>query len=175
MSYFYNMPFDQLQGEQWQSEILWRLAELARIPPFPVKWPTAAEVQPELLAQELAVLPQERCLATNGDLAVYLLRAEECPEVLQELGRLREITFRRAGEGTGKARDLDRFDRYYHHMVVWNCERRELVGAYRVGSAAKIIARHGVRGLYTSTLFNFDSRLFEKMGPALELGRSFVR
>jgi putative hemolysin len=88
---------------------------------------------------------------------------------------LREITFRAAGEGTGKRLDLDRFDSYYWHLLLWNSKTKEVVGAYRVGNSAEIIAERGVEGLYTSMLFRYDERLFQKLGPALELGRSFVR
>jgi putative hemolysin len=94
---------------------------------------------------------------------------------MQELGRLREITFRAAGEGTGKSRDLDRFDRNYSHILLWNKSKQELVGAYRAGNTAEILAQQGVNGLYTSTLFRYNPQFFEKLGPALELGRSFVR
>ena len=86
-----------------------------------------------------------------------------------------KLTFRAAGEGTGKRRDLDRFDCYYWQLLLWNKTKQELVGGYRVGNTAEILAERGVRGLYTSTLFRYDARLFEKIGPALELGRSFVR
>jgi putative hemolysin len=140
-----------------------------------VQEPVASEESAETLTAELNGLAQERCLAENADLAVYLAKANETPQMLQELGRLREITFRQAGEGTGKCRDLDRFDRYYWHVLLWNKAKRELVGAYRAGNTTEILAGHGVNGLYTSTLFRFDARLFEKLGPALELGRSFIR
>jgi putative hemolysin len=95
--------------------------------------------------------------------------------LLLEVGRLREMTFRGAGEGTGKSRDLDSFDRYYWHVLLWHKAKRELVGAYRVGNTAEILAERGVNGLYTSTLFRYDEKIFQKLGPALELGRSFVR
>jgi len=88
---------------------------------------------------------------------------------------LRELTFRRAGEGTGKSRDLDSFDDYYSHILLWHKTKRELVGAYRAGNAAEILAKRGISGLYTSTLFRYDEEIFQKLGPALELGRSFVR
>ena len=97
------------------------------------------------------------------------------PGVLPELGRLRELTFREAGEGTGRSSDLDSFDRYYTHIVLWNKERQEPVGAYRIGKTAEILPIRGADGLYTSTLFRFDEAFFPKLGPALELGRSFVR
>jgi putative hemolysin len=95
--------------------------------------------------------------------------------VLREIGRLREITFRAAGEGTGRALDLDDFDRHYDHLFVWNRARAEIVGAYRVGATDRIVATHGTAGLYTTTLFRYDERMLERLGPALELGRSFVR
>jgi putative hemolysin len=85
------------------------------------------------------------------------------------------LTFREAGEGTGRPFDLDRFDRDYWHLLLWNKNKQELVGAYRAGSTAEILPRNGVDGLYTSTLFRYKPELFEKLGPALELGRSFVR
>jgi putative hemolysin len=132
-------------------------------------------VPPELLADELAALPEDRCLLQNGDFAVHLARASEVPQLLQEVGRLREVTFREAGEGTGKRRDLDRFDSYYWHLLLWHKTKRELVGAYRAGETTEILTAHGIDGLYTSTLFRYDARVFERLGPALELGRSFVR
>ncbi len=137
--------------------------------------PVAASIPKAALAAEIASLPAERSLAENGDLAVYLAKGMELPQMLREVGRLREITFRRAGEGTGKSVDLDRFDQYYWHLLLWNQAEQELVGAYRAGNTAEILPKYGVRGLYTSTLFRYDARLFEKLGPALELGRSFVR
>lgn len=134
----------------------------------------APPVAAELLAAEVDVLLHRR-LAESGDYALYSVEAREAPQLLQELGRLREATFRRAGEGTGRGLDLDRFDRYYWHLLLWNRAKRELVGAYRAGSTSEILPRYGVSGLYTSTLFRYDERVFDKIGPALELGRSFIR
>jgi putative hemolysin len=135
-----------------------------------------AEAQPaELIAAELNALPAERLLVESGDFTAYLAKAGEIPNTLLEIGRLRELTFRGAGEGTGRSRDLDRFDRYYWHIVLWNKANQELAGAYRAGNTAEILAGRGVKGLYTSTLFRYDPAVFEKLGPALELGRSFVR
>jgi putative hemolysin len=140
-----------------------------------VQEPIAPAEPAEVLAAEMSRLAEDRCLAESGDLAVYLAKANETPRMLQELGRLREVTFRLAGEGTGKRRDLDRFDRYYWHLLLWSKKKRGLVGAYRAGNTAEILAERGVSGLYTNTCFRYDARLFEKIGPALELGRSFVR
>ena len=118
---------------------------------------------------------QDRLLARNGHFGVYLAKGAEAPRLLQELGRLREVTFRAAGEGTGKRIDLDSFDQYYWHLLLWHGEKKELVGAYRIGNTAAILAEHGIAGLYTSTCFRYDPRFFQRIGPAFELGRSFIR
>jgi len=134
-----------------------------------------AAISQSALRSEIEALPRERSLVESGDLSVFATRADEAPSVIREIGRLREVTFRDVGEGTGKNTDLDNFDRHYWHLVLWNKTRQEIVGAYRAGNTEQIISGLGVRGLYTSTLFKYDKRLFQRMGPALELGRSFVR
>jgi GNAT acetyltransferase-like protein len=106
---------------------------------------------------------------------VMCARAADLPAVLPEIGRLRELTFRTAGEGSGLSRDLDRFDDTYRHVFVWDRRRGEIAGAYRVGATDEIIARSGVDGLYTRTLFDYDESLLSRIGPALELGRAFVQ
>lgn len=88
---------------------------------------------------------------------------------------MRETTFRAVGEGTGNAIDLDAFDDYYNHLFMWNTARQEIVGSYRLGLTDKILAEHGVKGLYTRTLFKFDDRLMSQIPPAIEMGRSFIR
>jgi putative hemolysin len=106
---------------------------------------------------------------------VYCAEAGAIPHLLDEIGRLREITFRAVGEGTGHARDLDSFDDHYEHLFIWNRKREEVVGAYRVGRVDEIRRRAGTRGLYTASLFRYRSPFFQLLGPTLELGRSFVR
>jgi putative hemolysin len=137
--------------------------------------PIAAEVPSRFIIEDVAMLPADRLLVENSQFAVYAARASEVPNLLDELGRLREITFRAAGEGTGRGTDLDHFDSYYWHLLLWNKERQELAGAYRAGNTDEIIRKHGVKGLYTNTVFRYDEQLFLKIGSALELGRSFVR
>jgi putative hemolysin len=127
------------------------------------------------LQREIGALPPDRVLAQSGHFSVRLAAADEIPRVLLEIGRLREVTFRAASEGTGRPRDLDRFDAHYQHLFIWNETAAEIVGAYRLGPTDTIIARHGRRGLYTSTLFHSRREFFETLGPAVELGRSFVR
>lgn len=143
-------------------------------PAFRMRQAVASPVPADLLAEEVARLPEDRCLAENPEFSVWIARAQEIPGLMREIGRLREITFRAAGEGTGKSVDLDRFDDYYQHLFLWHKTKRALVGAYRVGNTAEILPARGIAGLYTSTLFRYDEKLFQKLGPALELGRSFV-
>jgi putative hemolysin len=131
----------------------------------------AAPIAADTLVREIAVLPANCLLCRSGDLEVYLAAADAIPHTLLELGRLREITFRAAGEGTGKRLDLDRFDSHYLHLFVWHALRQEIVGAYRL--ACTDTARE--RGLYTETLFRYDGEFLDRIGPAVELGRSFVR
>jgi putative hemolysin len=135
----------------------------------------AAEAHASALEAEITRLPETARFANAGALQVYCAAADEIPLVLDEIGRLREVTYRAVGEGTGNATDRDRFDTHYLHLFVWNRARRELVGAYRMGRTDVIVASEGVEGLYTRTLFRYDRHLVERLSPALELGRSFVR
>jgi len=128
-----------------------------------------------LLLDDINNLPEDQRLTVSGQFEVFYAEAPQIPSVLAEIGRLREITFRQAGEGTGKPFDIDEFDEYYNHLFVWNRETSEIVGAYRLGETDAILTRLGKRGLYTSTLFDFQGGLLEKLSPALEMGRSFVR
>ena len=137
--------------------------------------PVIEAVPTEVLVAEVAALPADRRFVDAGDYQVYCCTAAEIPHTLREIGRLREVTFRAAQEGTGKALDLDRFDQYYLHLFIWNQAAREVVGAYRLGLVDVIRERFGAKGLYTRTLFRFKRGFLAKLGPALEVGRSFVR
>jgi putative hemolysin len=137
--------------------------------------PVAAGPSPEVLDEEVRALPEERLLVDAGNEAVFVARAHEIPNLLREIGRQREISFREVGEGTGREIDLDAFDPAYLHLFLWARESREVIGAYRLGQTDTLLPGRGLDGLYTSTLFAFKPRLFESMGPALEMGRSFIR
>jgi putative hemolysin len=137
--------------------------------------PIAPALPANDVAKEVARLTGERMLSRSGDLEAYLAPAIEIPKVLHELGRLRELTFRAAGEGTGNALDLDEFDDHYLHLFVWNARKLEVVGAYRLARTDVVRRSLGVRGLYTATLFRYSDPFLDRVGPALELGRSFVR
>lgn len=136
--------------------------------------PIALPQHGELIGREVSALLRDRILVENGEYAVMHAQGQEIPYLLREIGRLREVTFREVGEGTGRSLDIDRFDPHYTHLFAWNRERRELVGAYRLGKTDEILARMGKKGLYTSTLFHYKTTFLERIDPALELGRSFV-
>lgn len=137
--------------------------------------PVIEAINSELLVLDVEGLPESQLLLESGDMQVFHAASKQIPNMLLEIGRLREITFRATDEGTGKAVDLDEFDEYYQHLFVWNKVKTELVGAYRLGRTDNIIKRFGKKGLYTTTLFNIKSSFFEEIDPALEMGRSFVR
>jgi putative hemolysin len=157
------------------------LAGFRPVPLFADPAPSAdlAEIRPaipaSLLKAEVEALPADQHLVTTGQFSVHCARAEQFPRCLQEIGRLRELTFRAVGEGTGKAADVDLFDVYYLHLFVWDTQAEAIVGAYRMGLADEIVSRYGKRGLYTQSLFRYGDRVLQAMNPAIELGRSFVR
>jgi putative hemolysin len=122
------------------------------------------------MAAEIASLEEAHFLAESGSLKAYVADAGQIPSVMAEIARLREITFRSAGEGTGRKEDRDEFDEHYRHLFVWHDSSREVVGAYRIRTTEA-----GVSGLYTATLFRYSEKFLERLGPALELGRSFIR
>ena len=126
------------------------------------------------LSEEIAALPAESELAGSHDFAVYTAPANAIPLLLAEIGRCREVSFRATGEGTGKHTDLDRFDEHYQHLFLWSKTDRRLAGAYRLAVTSDVLPRFGPGGLYTNTLFRFKPQFFERLGPAVELGRSFV-
>lgn len=128
-----------------------------------------------VLQAEINHLPAPHLLAESNELAVYYASAAQIPNLLTEIGRLREIAFRGTGEGTGKALDLDGFDAYYLHLLIWNRAAQEIVGAYRLGLTDVILKTYGLKGLYTNTLFHYSLQFIAQISPAIELGRSFVR
>jgi putative hemolysin len=132
-------------------------------------------VEKELILSEISDLPDERCLARIGSQSVYYARSQEIPNILKEIGRLREITFRETGKGTGKDIDIDRFDQTYIHLFLWNEDHIEIMGAYRLGRTDQILKTQGKSGLYSHTLFNYRKQLLKEITPALEMGRTFVR
>lgn len=126
------------------------------------------------LSEEIGGLPPQCELTGDRNFTVYLACAPQIPSTLREIGRCREVAFRKVGEGTGRNVDLDRFDEYYQHLFLWSRTDRRLAGAYRLAVTGDVLPRFGISGLYTSTLFRFHPDFFHRIGPAVELGRSFV-
>lgn len=159
------LPIDQLRRRSDWLKL--RRAQPLR-PPLRRMAAIGPAIPTDWVAGELAQLPADRLLVASGNSEVWLARAAEIPMTLREIGRLREIAFRLAGEGSGHAYDLDRFDESYLHLILWSRELRSIQGAYRFAESAN-------RPLYTTTLFRFSPEFFHRLGPALELGRSFIR
>ncbi len=112
---------------------------------------------------------------TKDGKIIYLYSYEKDSIVLNELGRLREVSFRKVEEGVNQKRDLDNYDKYYLHIVLWDEDDLEIVGAYRIADTKYILENHGIKGLYTSTLFNFKEEFKPYLENSIELGRSFVQ
>ncbi len=142
----------------------------------PLKKPaTIAEpVFSEILKGEIDLLPERCKLFEQQNLVCYLASANQAPNILKEIGRLREITFRAVGEGSNKARDIDEYDLYYHHLFLWDSEKHGLVGAYRIGKGLEIMRRYSHRGFYCNSLFKFSKTLHPLLEQTIELGRSFI-
>ncbi|MDQ7069102.1 MAG: GNAT family N-acyltransferase [Sulfurimonas sp.] len=114
--------------------------------------------------------------STKDGKSIYLYEyTQNNSSVLNELGRLREVSFRKVGEGVNKKRDIDKYDRYYKHIVLWDNDDLEIVGAYRIGIAKEIQKEHGTDALYTKTLFEYTQNMQAILDDSIELGRSFVQ
>lgn len=132
-------------------------------------------IDKEVLAAEIASLPAESKLFDHGDhYSVYLSPSAQIPNLMQEIGRLREITFRSIGEGSMKPVDIDKYDDYYHQLFIWDHEAQALVGAYRMGFGCEIMPKYGLDGFYTHSLFRYNKEMEGMLTHAVELGRSFI-
>jgi putative hemolysin len=113
-------------------------------------------------------------LLQSKNYEVYLVKADNIPNILHEIGRLREITFREVGEGTNESLDLDKYDKYYHHMFLWDDDTQMIAGAYRMGLGSQIYAQYGIDGFYLHELFRFEPELYSMMSQSVEMGRAFI-
>ena len=154
-------------------KILDNLQSQLKVPKPPKRIVTP--IDSEVMIAEVEELKLKDCkLLTSKNYEVYLAAAEDIPNILREVGRLREITFREVGEGTNEAIDLDTFDTYYHHMFLWDKEKNVIAGAYRMGLGSQIFARHGIDGFYLQDLFRFEPELYKMMSQSIEMGRAFI-
>ena len=125
--------------------------------------------------KEVDVLREEGGrLLESKNYEVFFANAKEIPNLLQEIGRLREITFRDVGEGTNKAIDLDIYDTYYYHLFLWDREAKCLAGSYRMGLGKEIFKKYGINGFYVQTLFRIEPELHQMMENTIEMGRAFI-
>ena len=127
------------------------------------------------ILEEMAMLKEgDFRLLQSKNYHVYLVTADIIPNVLHEIGRLREITFRDVGEGTNESLDLDQYDKYYHHMFLWDDESQLIAGAYRMGLGSHIYTKYGIDGFYLHELFRFEPELYDMMHNSIEMGRAFI-
>lgn len=150
-----------------------KLPKTLKLPKFPKK--IASEIQTELMEEEIENCRKlDKKLLDSKNYEVFLAKKEIIPHILQEIGRLREITFRAIGEGTNNALDLDEFDEYYYHLFLWDNEAKRVVGAYRMGMGSEIFKNHGIDGFYLQDLFRFEPELHPMMSESIEMGRAFI-
>jgi len=178
------IPFASLQSSDTQGKALakqfrkylYRLADSKKLhkKPFLETIETISHpIDSKALKQEIK--KGQRLGETGDGKLIYLFDYDTSDLVMSEIGRLRELSFRAVDEGTGQSYDLDRYDRDYQHLVLWDEQEWEIVGAYRMGNSAQIIEQQGVEALYCSSLFEFNSEMMPYLKYGLELGRSFVQ
>tara|TARA_B100001939_G_C16937567_1_gene616808 strand:+ start:905 stop:2689 length:1785 start_codon:yes stop_codon:yes gene_type:complete len=131
-------------------------------------------IKQELILDNVNSLPREQLLFSIKDYEIYFASANQIPNLINEIGRLREMTFRKVGEGTNKAIDLDEFDLYFKQLFIWNKKDNELVGAYRIGEGDYIMNKFGKSGFYMNQLFKIENEFNFILERGIELGRSFV-
>lgn len=138
--------------------------------------PIADPIPADTLQAEIDALPPECLCYTNevNGLRVYATLADQIPQMLQEIGIQREITFRQVGEGAGTACDLDAYDSTYVHLIMWDAGRKRLAGAYRMGRTDLIMEHQGVQGIYNAAFFDFSQELLATLSRGVEMGRAFI-
>jgi putative hemolysin len=128
----------------------------------------------EALVNEFNRIRPDYELFNTKNYSLICAPADVIPNLFQEIGRQREITFREVGEGTNKGIDIDEFDMYYYHLFIWDSEENKLVGAYRIGKGKDIVGIYGVKGFYINSLFRIKNSFAPILSESLELGRSFI-
>lgn len=156
-----------------KKSLLSNLPRSLKLPREPQK--IAKSVATEAINKEVISLRKhDRRLTQSKNYEVFLAPAADIPNILRELGRLREITFREVGEGTNEPSDLDRYDAHYYHLFLWDDEAKTIAGAYRMGLGSQILPAMGINGFYTQSLFRFEPELHKMIGESIEMGRAFV-
>jgi len=129
----------------------------------------------EKIIAEINLLREKDCrLLESKNYEVFFAEAKEIPNVLHEIGRLREITFREVGEGTNESIDIDSYDKYYRHLFLWDNDAQKIAGAYRMGLGSEIYPKYGIEGFYLTDLFGFEPELYDMLHHSIEMGRAFI-
>ncbi|AUC78936.1 glycerol acyltransferase [Nonlabens sp. MB-3u-79] len=167
-TYMLSKPYDK------ETKRLSDIPNAIKIPKAPKK--IAATTDQQAMIKEVDALREmgDKRLLESKNYEVFLSKKEHIPNVLTELGRLREITFRAIGEGTNNATDLDHYDDYYHQMFLWDRDANRIAGAYRMGMGSEISKAYGMDGFYLNELFKFEPELHKMMSESIEMGRAFI-
>jgi putative hemolysin len=136
--------------------------------------PLADPVPVDVLTREFNSIRKDYELFTIKNYTVACAPTTKIPEIFNEIGRLRELTFRKVGEGTNKSADIDEYDIYFNHLFIWDTDANRIVGAYRIGKGKEILDIYGIRGFYIFSLFKISMDFHNILSQSLELGRSFI-
>lgn len=127
------------------------------------------------IVREIEMLSKnDKMLFRNGNYEVFFASYNDIPSIMREIGRQRELTFRKIGEGSNLPFDLDEYDEHYHHLFLWDSQGRKLAGAYRMALGSEVMKKHGIDGFYTSSLFEFDPELRPFFRKVIEMGRAYI-
>ena len=136
--------------------------------------PLVKAVPENILIEEFNRIRAEFELFSTKNYSVFCAPTNKIPEIFNEIGRLRELTFRKVGEGTNKSTDIDEYDYYFNHLIIWDTEANRIVGAYRIGTGKEIAEIYGVKGFYINSLFKIKKSFLPVLSQSIELGRSFI-
>jgi putative hemolysin len=147
-----------------------KIPGLKKLPKDIVKQGSVYEMIQEI---ELLRKADARLLVSNN-YEIYFAKSDQIPSIMYEIGRLREITFREVGEGTNESIDIDQYDTFYHHLILWDSVTNQIAGAYRMGLGEEIYEKFGIEGFYVHSLFRLEPELYDMMSHTIEMGRAFI-
>lgn len=130
--------------------------------------------QEDIVKDIESLYQKDKLLFRNGNYEVFFAAYSEIPSIMREIGRQRELTFRKVGEGSNLPFDLDEYDQHYHHLFLWDSAEKKIVGAYRMALGAEVLKKYGIDGFYTSSLFEFDPELRPFFRKVIEMGRAYI-
>jgi putative hemolysin len=141
---------------------------------FTRKQDISPAVPKNILLKELSSISKDCLLFKFQNFSMYCVSSDKIPNIILEIRRLREKTFRAVGEGTDKAIDIDTYVSYYHQLFIWDHNADCIVGGYRIGKGKEILATHGIKGFYVNSLFRMNEKMKPMLVQSIELGRSFI-